>query len=521
MDEDTADFEIDHNFTLPEPFDRSVANVQMRNVSNNVSEGLDLEVTVTFGSDEVEIRLDDESIIEAKFDIYRAMVIATPYNCQFSDVGEIVDHSGYKGTQTYSSSSESKHNRQGGASVNAEVALSEQRSKIGVQGGAETTTSSVQSNDDMLHAERPFNQVAIGNDDITIYANPNGTPLEGVFVDHTVCFRALPENKSKPFGVALRLQAKKNWIKLTDIGDVTFSKRLKKFSHIIKGSNPADDFHREAFQLLLNHLVFHGLQDSNEGQTATLAARAVKALPIRENDAELRFARLSLDKRVVPVKELEAVLIHDRPVVQRILRQYDLELDDSIEVEDTSLFFDPKSKALDADRTGLSIDIAVRVALRAFPIVSKKTELQTINGMDSNLLYISPAILAEMLQITSNKTPQAIEPKFSEQVSFLIPARGKPARSDSEWLNAMKQLVKHDRASINSALLINRNSIMVQLRLLSIGGSDEMCVFTHTFKGSWISPEKCSANLFSSYDVWAGAVRRDKLYKKYFASFSN
>ena len=71
--------EIDHHLKPPEPFDRAIANLDLRSVSNTTSEGLDLEVTASFGCDEIDIPLSDGGVLSVICGVKQALVVARPY----------------------------------------------------------------------------------------------------------------------------------------------------------------------------------------------------------------------------------------------------------------------------------------------------------------------------------------------------------------------------------------------------------------------------------------------------------
>lgn len=96
------EFTLDHGFETPEPFDRAIANLDMRCTANSVGNGMSLMVTASFGSDYVNIDLSDGGKLEVKCEIHRAMIVAKPYKCDFTDL-ELEDvRGGFRYKQEFS-----------------------------------------------------------------------------------------------------------------------------------------------------------------------------------------------------------------------------------------------------------------------------------------------------------------------------------------------------------------------------------------------------------------------------------
>lgn len=78
-------FTIDDKFVPPEPFDRAIANFNIRCRSNSLEDGVNLDVDASFGTDEVRIELSDGSVLEASCEISEAIVVVKTFNCDLAE----------------------------------------------------------------------------------------------------------------------------------------------------------------------------------------------------------------------------------------------------------------------------------------------------------------------------------------------------------------------------------------------------------------------------------------------------
>jgi hypothetical protein len=323
------EFLIDHNFRPPEPFDRAIANLDVRCSGNSINDGLSLQITASFGSDFVEIELSDGGWIEVDCKIHEAIIVATPYNCSFTDMSPFEVESGFQYTQTFSgmrnhSSTAASELRAGATSVAGDPKLKADFAASTSKQSGNTATDQYQ-----ITGERKFMQVQFGQDQVRIFANPDKSPLEGNLVDCATCFRVVPNNRDLPFGVLVKLQVGRSWLSLSDAKPRSVSARMRDlFDKALMGTSPLDEFHRKSFQLLIEHLIRKGLQDTDSSKFATLAARAVRAVPLERDKLEHRFVNLVPRQLIVPVKDVEAVLFESREIVRKTLKSHGIAEDE-------------------------------------------------------------------------------------------------------------------------------------------------------------------------------------------------
>lgn len=313
------EFLIDEHFKPPEPFERAVASLDLRCISNAMDNGLDLQVTAKFGADFVRINLDDGGVIEVNCKIIQAMIVAKPYNCHFTDL-EVSHNAGF----SYEQSFEGERSHSGTLSKVAGLSVDGKANStmLGSSAHLSASSDSKDATQDTycISGQRSFQQVEFNQDEIRIHPNPDNSPLIGNLVDRATCFRILPIDESKPFGVMLKLQVRRNWMTLSDPESIKISDRLRGLiSKAFNGTDPIDKFHKEAFNLLMSHLVAEGLQSNSNDIYATLAARTIRAEKISEDRSEHRHIELFPRSFTLPVHDMDVVLSNDPEQVRQTL----------------------------------------------------------------------------------------------------------------------------------------------------------------------------------------------------------
>lgn len=337
----TNDFVIEHNFQPPEPLDRTIANLDMRCLSNATDNGLELTVTASFGSDYIEIPLSDGGILEVKCEIAQAIIVAKTYNCNLTDKG-VEAAAGFQYRESFKETKQTATTTQIGAATE----LSANKASAPVEASAKFSAGRNHDGNRsrMVHVEgeSEYAQVQYGQDQIRIFSNPDKGPLEGNLVDRATCFKVVPIDAAKPFGVLLQTLVSRNWISLSDPKPVTTSDRLKRLlERVFVGTDHIDEFHRRAFKLLLEHLVAKGLQTSGGTKYATLAARAVRAVRLEEGDLDHRYPEIMARSFVVPVEDIEAVLFEAPETVEKLLLSHGLSGEDIEAVTGERVIFVP------------------------------------------------------------------------------------------------------------------------------------------------------------------------------------
>lgn len=311
---------IDDSFVPPEPFDRAIANLEVRCRSNSLEDGLDLDVTISFGADEVRIDLSDGSVLEVMCEVNEAIVVLKTFNCDLAEGERGPTGVGFEYQQNFKGSRSTSRISQ--AKIGGKVVANAPVSGVdigGEVGGA--MEGSAQSQDCYeVQGERKFSQVQIGTDQIRIYPNPDLSALVGNLLESPNCFKVLPRANNNPFGILTELQVSRGWMKLSNPKPVSVSKKLTAlWDKAFNGSDPLDEFHRNAFNLLLEHLVSNGLQANANRKYTTLAARAMRVEKLSSDEIEKRQIGLAERQLRLPVSTVESVLFETREKVENIL----------------------------------------------------------------------------------------------------------------------------------------------------------------------------------------------------------
>lgn len=313
-------FSIDDSFVPPEPFDRAIANLDVRCRSNSLEDGVNLDVNVSFGADEVRIELSDGSVLEALCEVGEAIVVLKTFNCDLAEGEGDPNGVGFTYSQKFHGKRESSQISQGKVSGGLKVALP--KGTLPAEGSISGEKEAIKASTDAyeVEGERSFRQVQIGIDQIRIHPNPDCSPLVGTLLDARNCFKVLPPRNDRPFGVIAELQVSKGWMKLRNPSPISASKKFKSiWDKAFNGSDPIDEFHRSAFYLLLEHLVSLGLQAKADRKYATLAARALRVEKVSRDEVEKRQISLAERRLTLPVSTVESVLFESRERVEDIL----------------------------------------------------------------------------------------------------------------------------------------------------------------------------------------------------------
>ena len=313
-------FSIDDSFVPPEPFDRAIANLNVRCRSNSLEDGVNLDVDASFGTDEVRIELSDGSVLEAVCEISEAIVVLKTFNCDLAEGEGKPDGVGFSYNQRFLGQRETSQISQskavGGLSVSAPNELAEASTSISA--AKEASKSSTDAYE--VTGERSFEQVQLGIDQIRFHPNPDCSPLVGTLLDAKDCFKVLPPRNDKAFGILAELQVSKGWMKLKNPRPISATDKFKSaWDKAFNGTDPIDEFHRRAFHLLLEQLVSLGLQANADSKYATLAARAMRVEKFSSEEIEKRQIGLAERQLTLPVSTVESVLFEPRERVEDIL----------------------------------------------------------------------------------------------------------------------------------------------------------------------------------------------------------
>lgn len=265
---------------VPEPFDRAIAHVEISTKTNDLTSGMDVSISAFFGQEQVSFSLDDGGILDADCEVRQAHIEVKHFNCSSLVLDETAAKrvAGFSAETVRSDSRETTSSKTIDGSASGEVSTAKfgglAKLKLGRGKSAQHNASITEKSS--LQKE----QVEIGVDHIRIAENLDGSPLSGKIVNLPDCWRIKPIDSNKPYAILVELRVRRNWMPLSkpvlENGQAGFKETLSK---LWRGGAISDEFHRQAFTLLLEHLVKRGLQSQDEATYATLAAQALVAAP--------------------------------------------------------------------------------------------------------------------------------------------------------------------------------------------------------------------------------------------------
>ncbi len=318
---DVSDFEIDGEYIAPEPFDRAVANFDVRCTENKISETMNVTLTASFSSDFVEIELSDGGSLEVLCEIHKAMIVAKPYACEIDALEECVVTGAFEYEQSFSEKRSTSSILNFDTSLGGSAKPGNGAGNIGVDLKAGKKLHREEGGQYSISGRKKAKQVQFGTDQIMIDRNPDGLPLEGTLIDHVDCFKVRAGRHKGPYGILFELRVRRGWMQLTDPQPVNLTGKLKGvWDRVFSNDDKNAKFHQEAFRLLVQHLVEKGLQNTKNKTEAVLAARVIRAVPSKTGDTDVVLGALSPKPIVLAVEDLERVLTHEP---KQILQKFD------------------------------------------------------------------------------------------------------------------------------------------------------------------------------------------------------
>jgi hypothetical protein len=272
---------------------------------------MELEISVNFGCDQIEIPLSDGSSIEITCKIKKAIVVAKPLNSIFVENNFSPLDTGYSYDQKFHRQSVRSRTDSNELAATANLNASNTGKNVNLDTALGSYRNQENANCDQYEVSgtRSFSQVVFSSDQISINENPDTSPLEGYYVNQEKCFRIQPDNEEQPYGVIARLLVKKSWMELTDPAPAKLSDYfLDLWNRAFHGKTSMDIFHRKAFEALLDHLVKTGLQYQDDTKYAVFAARGVKASPSEELSSQASYSKLYKRPLRISAEDFETTL---------------------------------------------------------------------------------------------------------------------------------------------------------------------------------------------------------------------
>jgi hypothetical protein len=281
VEQEAPELIVDRDLHNPRPLDRRIATVALRTPTNNPTDGYDLMVSATFGTERVTLKAD-EFEIDGNFSLITADIELEFARCTYSLIDS--EQGGrteeWKATTKHKSTNHQKADGSVGAHLSGSVVGS-------ISGNAHTRAQYLASSSSSVTTVRERTQYEwhrLGGNAIQV--GPTGEPLDGPVVTDFAGWRVQPSSTSVPSGVVARIKVREEWIKFED---VRFRKTPALYVQRLKNLlTPQQRKRREYFQLLLRHLAQSELREHQDGLHATLAAHVLIVRPFEERAVSLQ-----------------------------------------------------------------------------------------------------------------------------------------------------------------------------------------------------------------------------------------
>lgn len=256
-DDEGPELVVENSLRLPEPLDHRIGGVWLRTTANNVTEGYDLLLSATFGTERVVLKGNGYEIA-ADFSLSAADIELKPLACSISVI-EDGDRSEESKTTIHDQTNRETNwsadvkTRASGSSSGTGTVGFEVGGQYHAKGSSKKTTS------------RKLERLDWGRTGPnTIKVGPTGHPLDGLMISEFKGWRVTPLSTKTMSAVVVYLRVRENWIKFDKLTQIAspdrFTEKLKRFLNI------ADARQRRCFEILLAHLAQSGLNRHQEGK---------------------------------------------------------------------------------------------------------------------------------------------------------------------------------------------------------------------------------------------------------------
>lgn len=292
MSEYDPEYVIDELNSLPDPLDSNIASVSVWTDTNDPSEGHDVLLSASVGSDIIQISVDGDPL-ETEVAIYQAEVLLTFANCTPSYGSDFNELFG-RGDQTIEQITTLKqsHAARGKANLSA-------------MPSANLETDRNQENE--VQRSGTFTEVAFEHHTSNAVRFGNWKEkrvLSGHCVPRYRGWRVARRDQEAVSGVAAIFRVKKNWIEFIDVNPKPESRLGKLFSVVAKSTDSQDIKKRALFEALLKELTLQGLQSATDKSMANLAIAGFIVRP-KDDKEEMLFSSNSRRRVHIP----EALLL--------------------------------------------------------------------------------------------------------------------------------------------------------------------------------------------------------------------
>ncbi len=275
-------------------FDEHICAINLRANTNNPTDGYGVGISAYFGSERVNLKIGDEEI-SFKFEIYKAELTIDAVNCEidatFTPKFDIEEPFPPESLDEVDSREVKTRWKVSSGSLIQNVAnIDYERSTEGLAPKKIESWYQIHRLND-----RTLQIASLGK---------NSKPLNGKIISEYVGWYVLPKLNSDS-GILAKVRVREDWIKLVDPipldHDGPIWEQIYRF--LRKGSNESRA-RREAFNILLTHLVEIGLQANSNSKEATLDVDAIVVRPADDLIYKIESSKVDSPPLSISVSEI-------------------------------------------------------------------------------------------------------------------------------------------------------------------------------------------------------------------------
>lgn len=267
-EDNLATWIIDDRVKVPEPLNRHLAAVALQVLSNDISEGYDLALTSHVKPERITLKLGDGSVqvmvsiqkFEIDFKFSNSIVEFGP------DYSELVAGSEVR----FNKSSATRSSREKKGSLGMDVSLDLDAKFAGSFSGQNNEETETQI---LRNEQRLYEHIQL--DCVSAEAVDGSGVLRGAIISNYKGWKVSPGLQSTSSGVLARMRVAEHWMSFSSPQVQGSGRVLKRLKDMLASTERGEEFRKQAFNSLLERLVFLHLQDPAEKEFATIAASCV------------------------------------------------------------------------------------------------------------------------------------------------------------------------------------------------------------------------------------------------------
>lgn len=267
-EDNLATWIIDDRVKVPEPLNRHLAAVALQVLSNDISEGYDLALTSHVKPERISLKLGDGSVqvmasiqkFEIDFKFSNSIADFGP------DYSELVAGSEVR----FNKSSATRSSREKKGSLGMDISLDLDAKFAGSVSGQNNEETETQI---LRNEQRLYEHIQL--DCVSAEAVDGSGALRGAIISNYKGWKVSPRLQATSSGVLARMRVAEHWMSFSSPQVQGSGMVLKRLKDMLASRESSEEFRKQAFNSLLEKLVFLHLQDPAENEFATIAASCV------------------------------------------------------------------------------------------------------------------------------------------------------------------------------------------------------------------------------------------------------